>query len=48
MPVVARVLIGLNNKNPEPDIGVNAERPERTRNKPQPTLNLANSSAIKG
>ena len=30
---IARLLIGLNNKNPESDIGVNAERSEKQSSK---------------
>ena len=41
--IVARVLIGLNNKNLEPDSGANAEGSERDRSKSRPKLNFLTS-----
>lgn len=38
MPSVARILIGLKNKNLESDIVVNAERSETKKNEPQTLL----------
>ena len=37
---VEQVLIGINNENPESYIGINTERSERQKSKPQPTLTL--------